>query len=85
MKYLINFESYLKEAMSFKNSKRNELLKKRDEIKNKISDLDSSINIDSDVVVADIETDIETDIVANTEVQELELQLETINIELKNL
>ena len=83
MKHLINFESYLKEAMSFKNSKRNELLKKRDEIKNKISDLDSSINIDndSDVVVADIETDI----VANTEVQELELQLEKINIELKNL
>lgn len=81
MKFLKEWSDYLKESLDF-DAKKNELGKKREEIKSKIAKIESELNFmqKGDAVEA-----APAEEVADVQVHELELKLESLRNELKDL
>lgn len=86
MKFIKKWREYLKEGLE--NTKKLELYNKREEIKNKISQIESELNL---LPKSEVEPTVETvDVVVNTTIditksQELELSLESLKKELADL
>ncbi len=83
MKFLKEWSDYLKESIDF-NTKKSEIEKKREEIQTKISQIEDELNfINKDKV--EVTTENTTEEVDTNQVQQLELNLESLKNELNNL
>ncbi len=81
MKFLKEWNDYLKESLDF-NTKKNELGKKREEIQNKIAQIETELNF---IQKGDVVETAPTEEKADVQVHELELKLESLKNELKDL
>ncbi len=80
MKFLQDWNDYLKESLEF-NSKKAEIEKKRNEIQDKISKIESELNF----IQKDSTEQVPAETVNDVQVHELELKLESLRNELKDL
>lgn len=80
MKFIQDWNNYLKERVDF-NSKKAEIEKKRMEIQDKISKIESELNF----IQKDTTEQIPTETINDVQVHELELKLESLRNELKDL
>jgi hypothetical protein len=84
MRFIKEWNDYLKESVDF-NTKKSEIDKKREEIQTKISQIEIELDfINQDKVEVTTENAGE-EVVDNSQVQELELKLESLKNELNNL